>query len=254
MEYRHGIARYISACEAAIRILEISMYISTPSVTSINVHLPVATTTPRKGPSDLDLHYCRPTDPLFDTITLAGVTHNGTIEPGYFERYQVTDAAPGDKYMKSRKQTNPNFGVYTSSVTTNIGNGTSIDRTFHVYERQKRDKFITRIQHANATIGEQWYLRLIMLHSSPRSYEDARTVNGVLHPTFQAAARAMGVGSWDCSMISTRHSCASKKRSQYAKRGNRYAAYFAFYSGKDGRYPLSSPFSNLTRTSSSTTQ
>ena len=55
MEYR--IARYISACEAAIRILEISMYISTPSVTSINVHLPVATTTPRKGPSDLDLCY-----------------------------------------------------------------------------------------------------------------------------------------------------------------------------------------------------
>ena len=102
-------------------------------------------------------------------------------------RHQVINTA------NRRKQTNPNFGVYTSSVTTNIGNGTSIDRTFYVYERQKRDKFITRIQHANATIGEQWYLRLIMLHSSPRSYEDARTVNGVLHPTFQAAARAMGL-------------------------------------------------------------
>jgi hypothetical protein len=105
----------------------------------------------------------------------------------------VTDTAPSSKYIKNRKQANPNFEIYTSSVTTNIGNGTSIDKTFYVYERQKRDKFITRIQHANATIGEQWYLRLIMLHSSPRSYEDARTVNGVLHPTFQAAARAMGL-------------------------------------------------------------
>jgi GTPase SAR1 family protein len=191
MEYR--IARYISACEAAIRILEISMYTCTPSVTSINVHLPIATTTPRKGPSDLDLYFRRPSDTRFDTITLAGITHNGTTEPGYFERFQVTDAAPSSKYIKSRKDTNPNFEVYTSSVTTHLGNGTSRDKTSYVYERQKRDKFITRIHHVNATIGEQWYLRLILLHSSPRSYEEARTVNGTLHPTFQAAARAMGL-------------------------------------------------------------
>jgi hypothetical protein len=191
MEYR--IARYLCASEAAIRILEIAMYICKPSVTSINVHLPIPPTVPRKGPSDLELYLSRPIDARFDTITLAGMTRNGTTEPGYFETFQLSATKPTEAYIKTRKRTNPNFQVYSSEITTNMGNGTTSGKTFYVYERQRRDRFVTRIQHVNTTIGEQFYARLIFLHTSPRSYEQAKTVNGKLHGTFQAAARAMGL-------------------------------------------------------------
>lgn len=43
------------------------------------------------------------------------------------------------------------------------------------------------------TAGEIWYLRLILLETSPRSYEDARTYRGVTYQTFQEAALAKGL-------------------------------------------------------------
>jgi len=40
------------------------------------------------------------------------------------------------------------------------------------------------------TIGEKWYLRLILYNNPVISFKDARTVNGVLFQTFQEAALA----------------------------------------------------------------
>ena len=42
------------------------------------------------------------------------------------------------------------------------------------------------------THGKIWYLRLMLLHNSPKNYKDAKTVNGIVYSSFQLAATAAG--------------------------------------------------------------
>ena len=48
--------------------------------------------------------------------------------------------------------------------------------------------FIKIIRSTYTLQGEIWYLRLLLLHTAPSSYVNARTVNGIVHDTFQRAA------------------------------------------------------------------
>ena len=41
--------------------------------------------------------------------------------------------------------------------------------------------------------GEVFYLKLLLFHTTPRSFLLARTVDGTVHESFQAAARALGL-------------------------------------------------------------
>jgi hypothetical protein len=71
----------------------------------------------------------------------------------------------------------------------------------HVYdERERRLKLrqqqfvIGRMYHANPISGERFYLWfLLTVVRSPKSYEEWRTVNGVLHESFHAACYAFGL-------------------------------------------------------------
>ena len=45
-------------------------------------------------------------------------------------------------------------------------------------------KFVTIL----TFLGEIWFLCLILLHTSPMNFEDARTVDRTIYPTFQQAA------------------------------------------------------------------
>ena len=41
--------------------------------------------------------------------------------------------------------------------------------------------------------GEEFYLKLLLLHTTPRFFLLARTVDGIVHESFQAAARVLGL-------------------------------------------------------------
>ena len=61
---------------------------------------------------------------------------------------------------------------------------------------QRRDvakKSICRIGMIAFNSGELWYQRKIMLQMPVRSFEDARTIDGITYPTFQHAALAAGI-------------------------------------------------------------
>ncbi len=139
-----------------------------PSVTPLPVHLPgceyvifqegneevaAATTV-----SELQRYLCRPEDPVFDQLQYCE----------YYEQYVVgagrprcwTDVVPGK----------PHF----------------------VHPRLKR-QLIARINILYPNSGDVFYLKLLLLHSSPWSFEQARTVDGTVYDTYHNAAQALGL-------------------------------------------------------------
>ena len=188
------IMRYLCASEVATRILELRMYMTTPAVTSIPIHLPMADTVPRKGASQLEIYFGRPAASIFDDVPLSGKdAPNGDYVPGLWEVYIVNTVRPGQPFIDSRKKVDQTFEVYESDITTILENGVAKTVRYYYYKRRKCDISVTRIQSLNATIGEQWYLRLLLLHTSPRSHLEARTVRGKVYDTYQEAANAMGL-------------------------------------------------------------
>ena len=64
--------------------------------------------------------------------------------------------------------------------------------TMKVYRRQRGDK-ICRINMLYPNTAEVFYLRFLLLYSSPRSFEDARTVDGTVYDNYQMAFHALGL-------------------------------------------------------------
>ena len=55
-------------------------------------------------------------------------------------------------------------------------------------------KTIGRIYYAQPTSGEKYYLRMLLnTVKGCRSYEEIRTVDGVVHPTFKSACYSLGL-------------------------------------------------------------
>jgi hypothetical protein len=65
------------------------------------------------------------------------------------------------------------------------------ERRWKLWEQQIA---IGRMYHANPISGERFFLRLLLtVVQSSKSYEELRTVNGVIHETFHAACYALGL-------------------------------------------------------------
>ena len=76
--------------------------------------------------------------------------------------------------------------------------------TRRIWERrQKRgERMIVRMYDVPPSMGELFYLRLILLHrTGATSYEDLRTVSGTVHETFREACQAMGILADDSEYI-----------------------------------------------------
>jgi hypothetical protein len=68
---------------------------------------------------------------------------------------------------------------------------------------RKRGFAIGRMYYVTPMAGERYYLRLLLTAvRGPTSFEDLRTVHGVLYPTFQAACIALGLLQNDQSWVS----------------------------------------------------
>jgi len=63
-------------------------------------------------------------------------------------------------------------------------------KNFYIYTRNQIKKNITRLEMVPLTVGEKWYLRLILYSQPVLSYKDARTVEGTTFQTYQEAALA----------------------------------------------------------------
>ena len=63
-------------------------------------------------------------------------------------------------------------------------------KKLYLCKRKNSDNNIIRMEMVSLNSGELWYLRLLLLHCCPISFEDARTINGVTYNTFQLAAVA----------------------------------------------------------------
>ena len=63
----------------------------------------------------------------------------------------------------------------------------------HVVQRDPLLPHLSRLQSVHVSRGELFYLRSLLLLRPGRSWEDLRTVGGVLYPSFQAACLALGL-------------------------------------------------------------
>jgi hypothetical protein len=161
-------ARYVSASESCWRIFEFHMHENVPSVERLPVHvkggqpLPFdpATETAADVISRPDIDITKLTA-FFDACVKFPAITTGLLYP---------DCPTKLVWKADQKQWKPRQRGYT----------------------------IGRILFCPPSAGEQYYLRMLLYTvPSPTSWEDLRTVDGVLHPTFQDACAARGLLATD---------------------------------------------------------
>lgn len=62
------------------------------------------------------------------------------------------------------------------------------------WKKRQQGRAIGRVYFAGPAAGERYYLRMLLyIVKGPRSWEDLKTVNGIVHETFKAACAARGI-------------------------------------------------------------
>lgn len=171
-EYVEG--RYLSATEAAWRILSFDITSKEPSVTCLPVHLP-GQNIPQFGQGDrehssvslLMCYFHRPHLPQFANL----------LYVDYFERF--------NRYKLQHGQ-EPAAGEFLE-VPFNRR-----DR-YKITARQHNLEHVARIQFLSPALGEVFYLRALLAHRPAVSFEDLRTINGRQYDTYQEAAKELGL-------------------------------------------------------------
>ncbi|KAG0618503.1 hypothetical protein M758_4G069300 [Ceratodon purpureus] len=162
-------ARYIGASEAVRRLLKMTMHDEDLNVVRLHLHLP-------------GMHrviFNTRDDPL--TI----------LNRGQVQRTRLTEffrmCATDENARRLTYQEFPQHYVWKQHEST--------------WKIHERGFAIGRLYFARPAEGERFYLRLLLTNiAGPRSFEDLRTVNGVVHGTFKDACNALGLlqddGEW----------------------------------------------------------
>jgi hypothetical protein len=167
--------RYISANEAAWRIFGFHISQQVPSVSCLSIHLPDENHHQYRLPqsksaasesSSLLCYFIRPSHPLFDDMLYAT----------YFTNFII----------KKHNGKDPEIAWWEES-------GVIPNSPAHIVVRCSRGEKVTRLRTVRPGHGDAFYLRLLLLHHSARSFEQLRTINGTQHESFQHAARAAGL-------------------------------------------------------------
>lgn len=169
-------ARYLSAHEAAWRILGFHITSKTPSVSCLPIHLPdenIARYTGRGVASDsttslLIRYFNRPADVAFSTLKYCE----------YFELYVLYKWREGD-------------GLEHNEFLEHVIRGCTRNK---VSRRQATTK-VSRLRMISPTAGELFYVRCLLTRQAARSFTELRTVDGVIHSSFHEAALALGLFS-----------------------------------------------------------
>uniref|UniRef100_A0A453C8N7 Helitron helicase-like domain-containing protein n=2 Tax=Aegilops tauschii subsp. strangulata TaxID=200361 RepID=A0A453C8N7_AEGTS len=156
-------ARYISGCEAAWRIFQFPLQYREPAVEKLQFHLENEHVVVFPDSMDLDKIISRP-----------------NIEKTMFTEWMTANQL----HEEARSLTYAQFPTKW---------------TWHAKEKEWRKrrggkKTIGRIYYAQPTSGEKYYLRMLLnTVKGCRSYEEIRTVDGVVHPTYKSACYALGL-------------------------------------------------------------
>lgn len=154
--------RYIGPTEAIWRLFEFSTHGEYPSVTHLAIHLP----------GEQPVYFA---DDLSQEELQQRLENTNTTLTAFFQ-YNAENA-DGRQHLY---QDFPTHYVYVGK-----------DRKWKLREKGTA---VGRIYHCNPTMGEKYYLRMLLtVVRGPRSFENLRTVDGVLHPTFRAACLAKGL-------------------------------------------------------------
>ncbi|KAK9689053.1 hypothetical protein RND81_09G031800 [Saponaria officinalis] len=159
---RYYDCRYISPCEAMWRIFGFDIHFRTPPVQRLSFHLPDEQSVLFDDVDPIDTVV---NDPLIDrTMFLAWMECNS-------------------KYPEARELT---YNEFTTKFVW--------DKDVREWSPRKKLFSIGRIYHVSPGCGEKYYMRtLINFVKGPTCYEDIRTINGVLYPTFKEACYALGL-------------------------------------------------------------
>ncbi|XP_028801370.1 uncharacterized protein LOC114756588 [Neltuma alba] len=154
--------RYISACEAAWRIFAFEIHHRYPAVERLSFHLPNQQYVIYSTGDDVSELVDKPR--VCESMFLAWMEIN-----------------VHDVFAKTLTYSEfPHHYVYI--------------RTKRAWKRREKGFAIGRITHTPPSSGELYYLRILITKvRGPTSYEDIRTVNGVLYPSFRAACYALGL-------------------------------------------------------------
>ena len=155
-------SRYIAASEASWRLLEFPIHHQQPAVMSLQIHLPghhMVVFTPNES---------------IETVT-ARAQQEKTMLTAFFELNRDDPVARQYTYQEA-----PLHFVW--------------DRETKQWKHRQRGLSVGRLYFVSPTAGERFYLRtLLTTVKGPTSWEDLRTFNGILHPTFHAACLARGL-------------------------------------------------------------
>lgn len=182
-EYWAG--RYLSAEEAAWRILGKKITRKSPAVTSLPIHVPgsnrhhqYARRAHQSKMSLLDRYFHRPIGWYYDDDghprTFASLRYTDYYRLFRHEALNGRQAGLDGRHFNER----------------DIPPG---ERPFLVIQRDPANPHLTRIVSVRPSQGEVFYIRALLNYKPALSFEDLRTVNGEEFPTFQDAATALGL-------------------------------------------------------------
>lgn len=177
--------RYLSAGEAVWRILGFSISRKDPAVSALPIHIQGTHFRHqyhrRQGNNStlslLDRYFHRPSGTF--------VTADGTIRSFssllYTEYYELFRLESVNVHLPAERA----FFLERNIPTR--------ERPMRVVQRDHTRAHITRIQAVRPSAGERFYLCSILGARPALSFDDARTIDGTLHNTYQEAAMALGL-------------------------------------------------------------
>ncbi|KAK9074064.1 hypothetical protein SSX86_006661 [Deinandra increscens subsp. villosa] len=154
--------RYISACEASWRIHQFDVHHRTPSVMRLPFHLP--------GQQHVVFHE---DDDVDEVVNKPSVASSKFLS--WMKCNQIYEEARRLSYIEF-----PTKFIW--------------DLKSRSWKPRKQGFQIGRIHSVSPSLGELYFLRILLNKvKGPVSFEDIRTVNGFVHPTFRDTCYAMGV-------------------------------------------------------------
>jgi hypothetical protein len=155
-------SRYIAASEASWRLFEFPIHHQEPAVMSLQVHLP-----------GQHMVLFNPNESI-ETVQ-ARAEQERTMLTAFFKLNSDDPVARQYTYQEA-----PLHFVW--------------DRRIKEWRHRQRGSTIGRLYFVSPTAGERFYLRtLLTTVKGPTGWEDLRTFDGVLYPTFHAACLARGL-------------------------------------------------------------
>ncbi|CAF1725745.1 uncharacterized protein LOC106358001 isoform X2 [Brassica napus] len=179
--------RYITECESSWRILAFPTHFRTTSVEKLGFHLP-----------DRELMFFDEDEPI------ENILNKKTVNQSMFLAWFIGNK----KYPEARELT---YAQFPTKFVWKSGT--------REWVPQKRGFAIGRIAHIHPSGDELYFLRVLLNWvRGPTSYEDIRTVDGVLYPTYEDACYALGLMDDDKEFIEAIKDASFCSSATYARK------------------------------------